>query len=637
VVASRWGTGIWEGVTNPAMNIPGIPHSGRLVASLLLALLIAPSAAAAAPAHTFAIGDSGFLLDGRIMQIRCGEIHAARVPREYWRHRLQMARAMGLNTVCAYLFWNQVEQVRGRFDWSDRADAAEFCKIAQEEGLWVILRPGPYSCAEWEMGGTPWWLLRDGEVKVRTRDPAYLSAAKLYLAQVGKVLAPLQVTRGGPILMVQVENEYGLFGDDAAYMGEIRQAVVDAGFNVPLFACNPAEGMRNGLRADLFQAANFGKDPEANFMKLREIQPKGPLFCSEFYPGWFDTWGEPHHTGDTPRFLADLKAMLDAGASFSIYMAHGGTTFGLWSGCDKPFKPDTSSYDYDAPISEAGWATEKFFQTRELFAKYLQQGESLTEPPARNPVITFPPVEAREAARVFENLPAALDDPQPRNMEAYDQGYGCILYRTTVPAGAAAALEVAAARDFGYVYLDGKRAGVLDRRGGDPRLQLPDRPKASTLDILVEPMGRINFGPEMADRKGLIGPVKLGGSVLAGWRIFRLPLDKGMLRELRYRAAPKGAGPAFWRASVSLAQPGDTFLDLRGWGKGVVWVNGHCLGRFWDIGPTQTAYAPGCWLRRGANEVVILDLKGPRDPVVAGLASPILDQLRPDLDFASAR
>jgi beta-galactosidase len=395
--------------------------------------------------------------------------------------------------------------------------------------------------------------------------------------------------------------------------------------------------MKNGLRADLFQAANFGRDPAANFQKLREIQPKGPLFCSEFYPGWFDTWGEPHHTGDTPRFLADLTAMLDAGASFSIYMVHGGTTFGLWSGCDRPFKPDTSSYDYDAPISEAGWPTAKFYQTRELFRKYLQLGETLPEPPANYPVITFAPVAAGEAAAVFDNLPAALEDAQPRNMEAYGQGYGCILYRTTVPAGAAAALEAAAIRDFGYVFLDGRRAGVLDRRSGGCRLQLPERARASTLDILVEPMGRINFGPEMADRKGLIGPVNLGGATLAVWSIFRLPLDEGMLAGLRYKKAGGAAGPAFWRASVNLAAPGDTFLDLRGWGKGVVWMNGHCLGRFWDIGPTQTAYAPGCWLHAGPNEVVILDLVGPRDPSVAGLASPILDQLRPGLDFAAAR
>jgi beta-galactosidase len=544
---------------------------------------------------------------------------------------------MGLNTVCAYLFWNQVERERGRFDWSGQADAAEFCRIAQEEGLWVILRPGPYSCAEWEMGGTPWWLLKDGAVGLRSRDPAYLEPARKYLNEVGRVLAPLQVTRGGPILMVQVENEYGFFGHDAEYMGEIRRALVEAGFEVPLFACNPASQMRNGLRADLFQAVNFGKDPVSNFQRLREIQPKGPLFCSEFYPGWFDTWGEPHHTGDTPRFLADLKAMLDSGASFSIYMVHGGTTFGLWSGCDRPFKPDTSSYDYDAPISEAGWPTAKFYQTRELFGKYLQPGETLPEAPASNPVVTFGPVTAGEAAAVLDNLPAAVGDAQPRNMEAYDQGYGCILYRTTVPAGAAAALEAAAVRDFGYVFLDGRRVGVFDRRGGGSSIRLPERAKASTLDILVEPMGRINFGPEMADRKGLIGPVSLGGAALAGWSVFRLPLDEGMLAGLRYKAAGGVAGPAFWRASVNLAAPGDTFLDLRGWGKGVVWVNGHCLGRFWDIGPTQTAYAPGCWLRAGPNEVVILDLLGPRDPSVAGLALPILDQLRPGLDFASAR
>ncbi len=548
-----------------------------------------------------------------------------------------MARALGLNTVCAYLFWNQVEQRQGHFDWSGQADAAEFCRMAQEEGLWVILRPGPYSCAEWEMGGTPWWLLKGGDVGLRTRDPRYLEAARSYLRAVGGELASLQVTRGGPILMVQVENEYGLYGSDAAYMGDIRQALIDAGFEVPLFACNPPSGMRNGLRADLFQAANFGRDPDANFRQLRELQPKGPLFCSEFYPGWFDTWGEAHHLGDTPRYLADLRTMLAKGASFSIYMVHGGTTFGLWSGCDRPFKPDTSSYDYDAPISEAGWATPKFYQTRELFRKFLQQGETIPDPPAPNPVVTFPPVAALEAAPVLGNLPAAVDDGQPRGMEAYDQGYGCILYRTTVPAGPAAALEASAVHDFGYVLLDGARVGVIDRRAAGATIQLPGRAAASTLDILVEPMGRINFGKEMSDRKGLFGPVRLGGVALAGWKVFRLPLDAAMLAGLRFAPAQADAGPAFWRATVILAAPGDTFLDLRGWGKGVVWVNGHCLGRFWDIGPTQTAYAPGCWLRAGVNEVVILDLAGPRDPVVAGLATPILDQLRPDLDFAAAR
>ncbi|MGA2693990.1 MAG: beta-galactosidase family protein, partial [Opitutaceae bacterium] len=340
------------------MTLPTHPPRVRRIMGLgllALACLSRPAGAAPSGTHTFAIGDESFLLDGKRMQIRCGEIHAARVPREYWRNRLRTAKALGLNTVCAYLFWNQVETQEGRFDWSGQADAAEFCRIAQEEGLWVILRPGPYSCAEWEMGGTPWWMLKKGAVSLRSRDPAYLVPATRYLHEVGRELAPLQVTRGGPILMVQVENEYGFYGDDAAYMGDIRQALVDAGFDVPLFCCNPPSVMKNGLRPDLFQAANFGSDPAGNFKKLREFQPKGPLFCSEFYPGWFDTWGQPHHYGKTPQFLADLKAMLDAGASFSVYMVHGGTTFGLWSGCDQPFKPDTSSYDYDAPISEAGW------------------------------------------------------------------------------------------------------------------------------------------------------------------------------------------------------------------------------------------------------------------------------------------
>jgi beta-galactosidase len=611
-----------------------------LVTALLCAFVDCADAAekSAAPAHTFAIGTNDFLLDGRRIQIRCGEIHAARVPMEYWRHRLQMAKAMGLNTVCAYLFWNLHEPKPGEYVWTGQADDAEFCRLAQAEGLWVILRPGPYACAEWEMGGTPWWLLKHDDIKLRTLDPRYLGAVKSYLQEVGRVLGPLQVTHGGPIIMAQVENEYGFFGKDAGYMAEIRKALLDAGFDVPLFACNPPYAMNNGLLTNLFQAANFGSDPAENFKKLREFQPAGPLICSEFYPGWFDTWGQPHHLGNAGKYLGDLEYMLAHDASFSIYMAHGGTTFGLWSGCDRPFKPDTSSYDYDAPISEAGWTTPKFFQTRELFGKYLLPGEKMPAPPAPNPVIAFAPIELPEVAPVFDNLPAALVDAAPRNMEAYDQGYGCILYRTIIPAGPAAILDAAAIHDFGYVFVAGQRVGIFDRRDGSPKLMLPARPTEAPLDILVEPMGRINFGPEMADRKGLIAPVKLGGEILQGWEVFKLPLDAKMLAGLKFTAgkAPSNA-PAFWRVTFNLKKVGDTFLDLRGWGKGDLWVNGHCLGRYWNIGPTQTAYAPGCWLRPGSNEVVILDLLGPLSPKLAGLEKPILDQLRPDLDFQKLR
>jgi beta-galactosidase len=611
----------------------------RIPAWFFALVLCSLTGVATAAQHTFVIGETNFLLDGKAYQIRCGEIHAPRVPREYWQHRLRMAKAMGLNTVCAYLFWNMHEPHPGSFVWTGQADAAEFCRIAQQEGLWVLLRPGPYSCAEWEMGGFPWWLLKE-DIHLRTRDPRYLEAARRYLKEVGRVLGPLQINQGGPILMVQVENEYGFFGKDAEYMGEMRRALLDAGFTVPLFACNPAEHLKDGVRKDLFPVVNFGSNPEASFSKLREVLPQGPLMCGEFYPGWFDTWGQPHHTGNTQQYLKDLEYMLNVGASFSIYMAHGGTTFGLWSGADRPFKPDTSSYDYDAPISEAAWPTEKFFQTRALLARHLMPGESIPEPPEKNALITFAQTEVTECAPVLLNLPKPLSDTKPATMEQYGQGYGCILYRTEIPSGPAVILEAAAVHDLAMVFLHGERIGFMDRRNSSFKLNLPARSSPETLDILVEAMGRVNFGPEVHDRKGLHGPVKVATSEglpveTSRWQIYNLPLDAEFLSRLQYSKAAS-TKPAFWRTDLQIPAAGDTFLDMSSWGKGVVWINGHCLGRFWNIGPTQTMYVPGPWLKSGKNELVILDLLGPSKPVVAGLEQPVLDQRRPELDFTAS-
>ena len=645
-----------------------------LLATLALASLTACAAAPTAPvpAHTFAIGTNDFLLDGQRFQIRCGEVHAPRVPREYWRHRLQMAKAMGLNTVCAYLFWNMHEPRPGEFNWSGQADAAEFCRIAQEEGLWVMLRPGPYACAEWEMGGFPWWLLKHDDIKLRTRDPRYLDAAKSYLKEVGRVLGPLQITKGGPIIMVQVENEYGFYGKDAEYMGELRQVMIDSGFDVPLFACNPPYALKNGYRKDLFPVVNFGSDPVAGFKALREILPQGPLMCGEFYPGWFDTWGAPHHLGKTEQYLKDLEYMLKSGASFSIYMAHGGTSFGFWSGADRPFKPDTSSYDYDAPITEAGWTTDKFFKTRELFRKYLLPGETIPEPPAKNPVISIPPVEVKEFASIFANLPEAIETNALASFEKLDQAFGLMLYTTHIKgvAESGATLDAGEVHDIGQVFYANKRVGFLDRRSRNFKLRLPPIQKpnyGASLSILVEAMGRVNFGVEVHDRKGLLGPVKLSDGTNeikhAEWMIYNLPCDEKMLSELKYNpmGKTKPYGPAFYRATVEVEKPGDTWLYMRLWGKGYAWVNGHNLGRYWNIGPQQTMYVPGVWLKPGKNEIVIFDLFGSEasndgfewitdekasdgknklGSFAAGILTsvqPVLDELHPEKDFARSR
>ncbi len=587
--------------------------------------------------HTFHIGDENFLLDSNRLQIRCGEIHFSRVPKEYWQHRLKLCKAMGMNTVCAYLFWNYHEFEEGKFDWEDQRDVVKFCQLAQEEGLWVILRPGPYTCAEWEMGGLPWWLLKNEDIKLRSTDSIFVAKSRAWLKEVGRVLGPMQITQGGPIIMTQVENEYGYYSNDAEYMGLMRQALLDAGFDVPLFACNPPFALKKGFREDLFQVVNFGSNPENGFKALRKVQPKGPLMCGEFYPGWFDTWGIPHHFGNTERYLKDLEYMLENNASFSIYMAHGGTTFGTWAGCDRPFKPDISSYDYDAPISEAGWTGEKFMKTRELMSKYLLPGEELPEIPAPLPVISIPEFEINQTAPVFSNLPAAKKDAEPRNMEVYNQGRGLVNYRINIPSGEETELNATEVRDFAWVFLDGEQIGVMDRRNRSFKVKIPKREKEAQLDILLYPMGRVNFGVEVHDRKGLHSPVvlvdnKRDTTLLKNWEIFNMDISDEMIAGLKWEEG-KTDKPAFWKGSFNLAETGDVFLDVSTWGKGILWVNGHMMGRFWNIGPTQTMFVPGAWLKEGDNEIIVLDLLSPQKPVIAGLKKPELNKLRPELDF----
>ncbi len=584
---------------------------------------------------TFKIGEKDFLLNGKPYVVRSGEMHFMRIPEAYWEHRLKMAKAMGLNTVCAYMFWNAHEEKPGEFNFSGRRDVAKFCRLAQKEGLYVILRPGPYSCAEWEFGGFPWWLLKKKDLQLRTRDPFYMEHVKEYLTQVGKELAPLQITKGGPIIMVQVENEYGSYGHDTVYIGMLRDMLKEAGFEVPLFACDGPSQMVNDKRNDLFSVVNFGGNPKGAFKALRKLQPTGPLMCGEYYPGWFDSWGKPHHTGQTQPIIDNLKWMLDHRASFSIYMAHGGTSFGLWSGANcPPFSPQTSSYDYDAPISEAGWETGKFDAIRQLFSQYLQEGETLPEIPPRNPVITIPRFRATEMAPVLANLPEGIKDESPKNMEEYDEGYGCIVYRTSLPAsGTTRRLHIDEVHDYAIVLLDGKRIATLDRRKTNNMVDIPAHDKPAQLDIFVEAMGRVNYGGYIHDRKGITKKVEFvdedgNAEEVKGWTVFPVPLSSDRAPAgLTFGKMQKTDLPAFYRAVFTLDKTGDVFLDMRSWNKGLVWVNGHGLGRYWNIGPTQTMYLPGPWLKKGENEVIILDVNGPEKPELQGLDKPILNEL----------
>ncbi len=610
----------------------------------LLALSVAMFMACSAPAgkpQTFEAGNKTFLLDGKPFLIKAAEMHYTRIPAEYWEHRIEMCKALGMNTICIYTFWNIHEQRPGEFDFKGQNDVATFCRLAQKHGMYIILRPGPYVCAEWEMGGLPWWLLKEKDIKLRTNDPHFLKHTKNMLNEIGQQLADLQVTRGGNIIMVQVENEYGGYAVDKEYIANIRDMVRGAGFTeVPLFQCDWSSTFQlNGLD-DLVWTINFGTgaDIDAQFEKLKEARPDAPLMCSEFWSGWFDHWGRKHETRDAETMVSGIKDMLDRNISFSLYMAHGGTTFGHWGGANSPaYSAMCSSYDYDAPISEAGWATPKYYKLRELLMQYADSGQVIPDVPAAYPVIRIPEFIVNETAPLFENLPEPQVSEDIRPMEQFNQGWGTILYRTNLPAVAdGTVLLIDEVHDWAQVYADGKLLKRLDRRRGENTLVLPALADGTRLDILVEAMGRVNFDAAIHDRKGITEKVELitdkEKQELKNWTVYNFPVDYSFVEKKKYTDGNHSNDqPAYYRATFNLDEVGDVFLDMQTWGKGMVWVNGKAIGRFWKIGPQQTLYMPGCWLKKGKNEIIVLDLLGPERPIVKGLDKPILDMLRAEI------
>ena len=589
-------------------------------------------------AQNFTIGKSTFLLNGKPFTVKAAELHYTRIPAPYWEHRIEMCKALGMNTICLYVFWNIHEQTEGQFDFTGQNDIAAFCRLAQKHGMYVIVRPGPYLCAEWEMGGLPWWLLKKKDIVLRTLDPYFMERTAIFMKEVGKQLAPLQITRGGNIIMVQVENEYGAYAVDKPYVSAIRDIVKSAGFTeVPLFQCDWSSTFdRNGLD-DLLWTINFGTGAniEQQFKRLKEARPETPLMCSEFWSGWFDHWGRKHETRPAKSMVQGIKDMLDRNISFSLYMAHGGTTFGHWGGANNPsYSAMCSSYDYDAPISEPGWTTDKYFQLRGLLKNYLPAGEQLPEIPEAFPVIEIPEVEFTQVAPLFSNLPEAKESMDIQPMEAFDQGWGTILYRTTLqePVENGTTMKITEVHDWAQVFADGKLLARLDRRRGEFALQLPVLKKGTRIDILVEAMGRVNFDESIHDRKGITEKVELvrgkQSAELKNWTVYSFPVDYSFVQDKRYKNGTAQTMPAYYRTTFRLDKVGDTFLDMSTWGKGMVWVNGLAIGRFWEIGPQQTLFMPGCWLKEGENEIIVLDLKGPEKASIRGLKKPILDWLR---------
>ncbi|MCH5175764.1 MAG: beta-galactosidase [Prevotellaceae bacterium] len=616
--------------------------------SLLAAMMMSAPAFAQKAKGTFEAGDGSFLLNGKPFVVKAAEIHYPRIPRAYWEHRIKMCKALGMNTICIYIFWNFHEQEEGQFNWTGDRDVAEFCRLIQKNGMYVIVRPGPYACAEWEMGGLPWWLLKKKDIKLRERDPYFMERVKIFETEVGKQLAPLTIQNGGPIIMVQVENEYGSYGVDKPYMSEVRDCLRSAGFDkVALFQCDWSSNFLNNGLDDLVWTMNFGTGANIDdqFRKLKEVRPNSPLMCSEFWSGWFDKWGGKHETRSSKDMVSGLREMLDKNISFSLYMTHGGTSFGHWAGANSPgFAPDVTSYDYDAPINEYGQATPKFFELREMLQQYTDK--KLPAVPNAMPIITIPEFEVNEWTSMFDfNTKTDMQKSyELKTMEEFDQGWGSMVYMTKLPKlDKPAKLHIENGHDFIQVYENNKLVGSLDRRMGEKDIVLPPCGENSTLMLVVEAMGRINFGRAIKDFKGIVGDAELTIDIdgnnytgaLKNWETYLIPdtyefyKSKPFDEQTKVRiGSSDDRQPGYYKATFNVGKVGDTFIDMSTWGKGLVYVNGHALGRFWEIGPQQTLYCPGCWLKKGQNEIIIFDIVGPKEKKIQGLDHPIIDQLQ---------
>ena len=586
----------------------------------------------ATPQHTFGLENGKFRLDQHPFQILAGEMHYPRIPRARWRYAMRLARAMGLNTVTTYVFWNLHEPEPGRYNFTGQNDLAAFLRIAQEEGLYVVLRPGPYVCAEWEFGWYPAWLIKDRTTEVRSLDPKFMKPAADWFQHLGTVVQPFLLANGGPVIAVQVENEYGSFGKDTKYMQAIRQIVMDSGMGgtkehpTLLFTVDGGEQQPNGSLPDLPAAVSFGLGaggPETS--RLHAFRPDGPLWVGEYWAGWFDHWGRNHAQINTDKQVAEYELLLRQGFSINLYMLWGGTSFGWMNGANidaGKYGPDVTSYDYDVPVSENGELRRKYFLLRDVIQK--QTGISPPAPPAPMPAKALAQIEFKASTPIWDSLPRPVASQQILSMEDLGQNYGYILYRTNIAHAQSGELRINELHSYAQIYLDGIFAGALDRRLDQSSLSVQIQHDNTRLDILVENSGRVNFGHQFShERAGITREVTLANQPLINWQIYPLPMDN--VNSLDYKAR-LCTGACFYHATFKVDQPADTFIDGRSLGKGEVFVNGRALGRFWNIGPQRTLYLPGPWLKPGENEIVIFDMNGKPEPTVPMISNAILDE-----------
>ncbi|GAA2041372.1 beta-galactosidase [Agromyces tropicus] len=577
-------------------------------------------------ASRFAIGETDFELDGRPHRILAGALHYFRVHPDLWADRIRKARLMGLNAIETYVPWNEHETAPGRWRADGGLDLGRFLDLVAAEGMHSIVRPGPYICAEWDNGGLPAWLFRDPEVGVRRSEPRFVAAVTDFLRRVYEIVAPRQVDAGGSVILVQIENEYGAYGSDKEYLAELVRVTREAGITVPLTTIDQPtpQMLADGSLPGLHLTGSFGSRTTERLATLREFQPTGPLMCMEFWCGWFDDWGSHHHTTDAAASAAELDALLAAGGSVNVYMFHGGTNFGLTSGANDKgrYAPITTSYDYDAPLDEAGHPTAKYWAFRDVIARYAPVPDEVPEAAPPAPELTAP---LAVGPSLLEVAPRLGDESRHERIPSFDdlgQDRGVVLFATRLTRGGPGVLTVGEeVRDRAWVLLDGAPVGVMSRDAHERAVALPDA--RGELVIVVEDQGRVNYGPRIGEHKGLIGGVALDGSPIADWAARPLELER--LPELaRLGPSEFAAGPVLAHGEFEAAASVDLFLDTLHWGKGLVWVNGFLLGRYWRRGPQRTLIVPSPVVRSGRNKVAVLEFEAMAAPEVRFVSGPRL-------------